>query len=177
MGSTDAEFVQRSRRGDREAFGQLVGRHAPGLYRLAVLTLGNPTDAQDVVQDTFLSAYQGLDRFRGEHGDASFRAWLVGIMTRQIARHQRRESYRSTQPLDAHAAPAQRSATAASDARLDVAELLSRLSVEHRQVLVLREIEGLSYDQMAAALGVPRGTVESRLFRARQALRAAAGAE
>ena len=71
------------------------------------------------------------------------------------------------------AAPAKTpaSAVAGSDARLDLAVMLEALSPEHRKVIVLREVEGLSYDEMAAALGVPRGTVESRLFRAREELR------
>lgn len=165
--SSDADLVRRARGGDRAAFHQLVERHADGLYRLAMMTLRHAADAQDVVQETLLGAFEGLDRYRGE---ASVRTWLVRILMNQVARHRRRQGIRRMAMLD-ETTIAATSAVAASDARMDVAQLLGQLSSEHRDVLVLREIEGLSYEEMAVALSVPRGTVESRLFRARAALR------
>jgi RNA polymerase sigma-70 factor (ECF subfamily) len=170
LDATDLELVQRSRSGDRQAFDMLVGRHAGSLYRIAAAMLGHADDAQDAVQETFLGAFRGLDGFRGH---ASVRTWLCRILVRQVARLRRRAASHRTMPLDPtgeQADPAVPDPTAASDARLDVAELLGRLVPEHRDVLVLREIQGMTYEQIAAALEVPRGTVESRLFRARQAM-------
>jgi len=165
---TDNALVERSRRGEREAFDLLVERHAPGLYRLAAMMIGNTTDAQDIVQETLMGAFRGLSRFRGE---ASVRTWFTQIMVRQVAQHRRRETIRRTKPLhDEHEANRD-GGEAESNARMDVAALLARLDPEHRDVIVLREIDGLSYDEIANVLNLPRGTVESRLFRARRAMR------
>ncbi|MEX0775568.1 MAG: sigma-70 family RNA polymerase sigma factor [Phycisphaeraceae bacterium] len=174
MGPSDEELVQRARAGDRQAFHLLVERHAAGLYSVAALMTSRAMDAQDIVQETLLGAFQGLDRFRGE---ASVKTWLVRILAKQVARHRRHESYRRMASLDDAAAMdgnprlAVPAATGASDARLDLADLLGRLPEDQRDVLVLRELEGLSYEEIAQALDIPRGTVESRLFRARQAIR------
>ena len=176
---TDEELIRWVGRGDRDAFHALVERHADELFRLAAWMIGNVADAEDLVQETLLGAFRGLARFRGE---ASARTWLVGILTRQVASHRRREGYRRTTSLDAAGGTVEGDArltepggTGASDARLDLAHFLASLTPEHRDVLVLRELEGMSYEELAAALGIARGTVESRLFRARQALKEAMG--
>lgn len=177
MDPTERELVERARRGDQSAFDALVTRHAPNLLRTAALTLGNAADAQDVVQETLLGAYRGLARFDGR---SAVRTWLVGILVRQAALFRRRAGKPASSLEDASggALESAKSAgeTAAVDARLDLADLLAGLSPEHRDVLVLRELEGLTYDQIAEMLGIARGTVESRLFRAREALRRRAGA-
>jgi len=172
---TDRDLVTRARDGDRGAFHTLVDRHASRLYEVAAMMIGNTTDAQDIVQETLLGAFQGLRRFEAR---SSVKTWLSGILIRQVALFWRRGSLRHSIPIDAlvnDPSVATPGATDHADARLDLAALLSKLSDEHREVIVLREIDGLSYDEMAEALGLPRGTVESRLFRARQLLKELAG--
>ncbi len=166
----DAELIRRIGRGDEAAFRALVDRHARYLYGIAA-SLTNVTDAEDVVQETFAAVLTA--RFRGE---SAVRTWLVQILVRQAAMH-RRKRRRPMASLDAGAGsgaeePA-RSASpiAGAEAKLDLAAMLETLSPEHRQVIVLREVEQMSYDEIARSLGVPRGTVESRLHRARAELR------
>jgi RNA polymerase sigma-70 factor (ECF subfamily) len=166
----DAELLRRIQ-DDPAAFRELVNRHARYLYGIAFSLSGNAADAEDLVQETFAATL--TSHFRGE---AAVRTWLVQILVRRAAmlrRGRKHPAVAGRVELTDQAAPAKRgpSGVAGTDARLDLAAMLEGLSVEHRQVIVLREIEGLSYDEIAAALGVPRGTVESRLHRARAELR------
>jgi len=180
---SDAELVRDARDGDVQAFHELVERHADGLYALACSLVGDVHLAHDVVQETFLGAFRGLGSFAGR---AAVKTWLVSILVRQAAR-QRERGHRwrpgGTVSLDAaehgteHQSLAVPDATAGTDARLDLMAVLEGLPDEYRQVIVLRELEGLAYQEIADLLGLPRGTVESRLFRARAALREKLGEE
>jgi RNA polymerase sigma-70 factor (ECF subfamily) len=166
----DAELLRRLQ-DDPAAFRELVNRHARYLYGIAFSLSGNAADAEDLVQETFAATL--TSQFRGE---AAVRTWLVQILVRRAAmlRRGRKHPARSGRvELSDEVSPAKRgpSGVAGTDARLDLAVMLEGLSPEHRQVIVLREVEGLSYDEIAVALGVPRGTVESRLHRARAELR------
>lgn len=175
MPASDADLVARARRGDEAAASEIVGRYAPALYGLAVSMVGNAADAEDVLQETFAGAFRGLGGFEGR---ASLKTWLTRILVRQAARCHRRRGSRKTVPLDELSEPAKavlagsRPSPSAGelDLRMDVAAVLDTLSPDHREVIVLRELQGLSYEEIAEALGVPRGTVESRLFRARRHL-------
>lgn len=161
----DAALARQTAQGSSEAFRALVDRHGPYLYGVARAIAASNEDAEDAVQETFLAAL--TSRFRGE---SAVRTWLVKILVRRIGLIRRGRRLRAHEPLPADA-PAPRQPADASEARLDLARMLDSLSPEHRQVIVLREIEQMSYEQMAETLGVPRGTVESRLHRARAALR------
>ena len=166
----DAELLRRVQT-DPAAFRELVARHARYLYGIAFSLVGNAADAEDLVQETFAASL--TSQFRGE---AAVRTWLVQILVRRAAMLRRGRKHPAIVGrigLTDEVAPAKTapSAVAGADARLDLAAMLETLSLEHRQVIVLREVEGLSYDEMAVALGVPRGTVESRLHRARAELR------
>jgi RNA polymerase sigma-70 factor (ECF subfamily) len=194
--ASDAELLQQIRRSsssstsgvggagggnDEAAFRTLLDRHANYLYGIArALTGNNAADADDLVQDVFVAML--TSHFRGE---SSVRTWLVKILVRRSAMMRRSRS-RKILPLrmatgggdvssseDRSGPVAKPSSTgpAAVDARLDLAAMLEKLSPDHRRVIVLRELEGLSYEEMADVLGVPRGTVESRLHRAREELR------
>ncbi len=169
----DAGLVRRCRQGDTAAFAELVSRHQDVVLRVAARIVGEDESA-DVAQDTFLRAFHRLDRFRG---DASFRAWLL-----QIARNS---------ALDALAARGRRPVTSGDvEARTDLDDLAmtSRTPVQelddrerrdrlrhklrllpdpHRAVLVLRELEGLSYEEIAVVTESPVGSVKGRLHRAR----------
>ena len=169
----DSELLDQIRRGDpaaaQAAFRALLGRHARYLYGVAhSLTAGNASDAEDLVQETLIGALTG--HFRGE---SSVRTWLVRILVNRAAMLRRSRWRRPEVPEERSDRPASPASAGTSpvDAKLDLTTMLAALTPEHRQVIVLRELEGLSYEQIAAALHVPRGTVESRLYRAREELR------
>ncbi len=169
--SSEVELLDRIHRGDDRAFGELVRGHGGYLYGVARALVRDEHEAHDVVQETFTAVLSS--RFRG---DSALRTWLVGIAVRQaaMARRKRRPWLRLWRPPEDESdppAPVSEAGQAAVEARLDLTVLLDRLSPEHREVIVLRELEGMSYEEMASLLGVPRGTVESRLHRARQQLR------
>jgi RNA polymerase sigma-70 factor, ECF subfamily len=163
----DAELLRRVYAGDPSAFRAIVDRHGRYLTGVALSLCGNNrADAEDLVQETFVAAL--TSRFRGE---SSVRTWLVRILVRCYALVRRKRRHEFGQPMPE---PAQRTvppATSGTDAKLDLAQMLEGLSPDQRQVIVLRELEGMTYEEMAEALHVPRGTVESRLHRARTALR------
>ena len=175
MEISDLDLVRKSAGGDHQAFHALVDRHAKALFRIALSLSASRADAEDLVQETFAGAFKSLARFDGR---ASVRTWLTRILMRRAAdawRSGRR--MRGSISLDDEAGEPVNPARAASspsvavDRKLDVHMMLQRLAPEHRQVLVLREMHGLSYAEMAQTLGVPQGTVESRLHRAREELK------
>jgi RNA polymerase sigma-70 factor (ECF subfamily) len=177
---SDRELVEASASGDPRAFHALVDRHGAAMLRLARSLCRTRSDAEDVVQETFAGAFRGLSGFDGR---ASVRTWLSRILVRQAAKAWNRSSrHRGTLPLESPEAqsggwrmPDGRggagSATSSVDQRLDMQQILEKLAEDHRQVIVMREIQGMSYAEMAEALGVPQGTIESRLHRARGELR------
>jgi RNA polymerase sigma-70 factor (ECF subfamily) len=173
----DAALLRQAQRGDPSAFGELIERHADRLYGVARSLVGNAADAEDVLQETFAGAFRSAASFRGE---ASVKTWLTRILVRQAAMHRRaRKKWRfmsifrgDNQGSEMElTTPGAKQSSSEVDSSLDVPVMLAELSPEHREVIVLRELEGLSYEQMAEMLGVPRGTVESRLHRARQELK------
>jgi RNA polymerase sigma-70 factor (ECF subfamily) len=157
-------FPDKRGRGDEAAFHELVDRYANEMYRLSLSLVGNTADAEDVVQETFSGAFQALPDFDGR---SSVRTWLSRILVKQAAKWRRRRKVRRTVVLDA-ATPGP---SPEQGLRMDVLGTLEMLSPEHREIIALREFQGMSYEEIAQVLGVPRGTVESRLFRARQELR------
>jgi len=173
-GASDDELVRRARRGDDAAFRALVDRHAGRLYGLALHLAGDAADAEDIVQETFVGAFRGLRGFRGE---ASVRTWLTRILVRRVAKLRRWRRLRLLRRVERageagrDARSDEATAETRADIRMDVADVLGRLSREHRTVIVLRELQGMNYSEIADVLDVPRGTVESRLFRARQRLK------
>ena len=163
----DADLLRRSATGDGRAFGTLVDRHADRLFRLAVSLVGR-SDAEDVLQEALAGAYRSAGGFRG---GASVKTWLSRILATQAAKWWRDRKGRRGEAVEDPIGPAVSGGESAVGARLDLQAALDELSPEHRQVLVLRELDGMGYEQMAQSLGVPRGTVESRLHRARAELR------
>lgn len=166
----DLLLVNRTRGGDLHAFEDLVERHRDVVFRVAARIVGS-RDAEDVSQDAFLRAFHRLGSFRGE---GSFRAWLL-----QITHHAavnalaRRREVADTEAVEA-AEELDSSATRLPAERLEERERRERLELKliglrpaHRAVLVLRDLEGLSYDEIAGITDVPLGTVKGRLHRAR----------
>jgi len=164
----DSELVLRAGRGDSIALHAIVNNHSAALHALAYSLVGQPADVEDLVQETFLAAFQGLTGFRGQ---SQLRTWLIAILLRQVAAWRRKGRIRETLPLAESLINTAGPNTSTADAKMDVAAALQKISSQHRDALVLREFGGLSYQEIADVLGIPRGTVESRLHRARLELR------
>jgi RNA polymerase sigma-70 factor (ECF subfamily) len=173
---TDLDLVRLARRGDGSAFHDLIDRHAGWLFRVAVSMVGSREDAEDLLQEVFLAASRGLSRFEER---SSVKTWLRSILLNHVSKLYRSRKVRKHWSLDDERGESARAQleigaatpAAATESKIDVQAMLQTLSEEHREVIILREIDGLSYEEMAKLLGVPRGTVESRLHRARQQLK------
>jgi RNA polymerase sigma-70 factor (ECF subfamily) len=171
----EAELVDRARRGDQEAYAELVQRHADLAFRAAYLICGSAADAEEAAQDGFLSAYRALPRFRpGE----PLRPWLLRIVG-NAARNRRRAAGRRAElglrladSLRAgEAAPSPESAAEAAEERAALLRAVEALDVDDREVIACRYFLQLSVAESAAALGCAEGTVKSRLSRALSRLR------
>lgn len=171
------ELVRAAAEGDEEAFSRLVRLHEKKVYNLALRICGDPEDAADASQEAFLSAWKGLPAFRGEAG---FSTWLYRLTSNAAIDHLRRtRRQRGEVSLDGgeqradavDAAPSPQAQAEAAELREAVMTGFARLSDSHRQVLALREMQELSYEEIAAVLQVDLGTVKSRISRARGALR------
>ena len=184
----ESELVASCRTGDAQAFARLVQLHEGMVVNLSARLLGDPEEARDVAQEVFLQVFKRLDAFEGR---SSLKTWIYRIAVNQC--HNRRRFWNrrrrdKERPLDDRVlAPlAETEANDAQSTRRDaspyqetlrherariVQSALLELCFEHRSVLVLREVEGLSCGEVASALGVPEGTVRSDVFRARRALR------
>lgn len=176
-GGDDAAVIARSGRSP-ECFGIIFHRHAPAIYRYIARRLG-PHSAEDLVAETFLVAFRRRGRYDGAYSDA--RPWLYGIATRLVRRH-RRDEIRFFQAIARTGVDPAAEAldgqiidrVAAQEARPELALALTRLSQGHRDVLLL-VASGLSYPEAGLALGLPAGTVSSRLVKARRIVREALG--
>lgn len=166
--SDDHDLVRRARRGDESAFHEMVERHAGSLYRLAVSLVGNAADAEDALQEALAGAFRGLPKFEER---SSLKTWLTRILVKQAARQHRARGRFPTFPAEEALERPTSEAGDAAATRMDVLAAMEALPADHREVIALREIQGMTYDEIAEMLSVPRGTVESRLFRARRALR------
>jgi RNA polymerase sigma-70 factor (ECF subfamily) len=167
----DTELLAQIGRGDQAAFRTLLDRHARYLFGVAHAMCGSTADAEDLVQETLVGALTSAAKFRGE---SSARTWLVRILINRVRMWRRSRKSRGleeTTALTGSHASASPPVAGGVDAKLDLTQMLAQLSAEHRQVIILRELQGMTYEEMAAALDVPRGTVESRLHRAREELR------
>jgi len=183
---TDADLVARARQGDPAAFGELIDRHRSAVYRAARAALGSHADAEDAAQDAFLAAYRRLDGFRG---DASFKTWLLTITwhqainrRRSLVRMWRRivesaPSGRSDNPglslLEQMAAdaPSPEQAAAGDELRRDIQQSIRALSPKLRDALLLALSGEYSYEEIAAMLGTPTGTIKWRVAEARKTIR------
>ena len=174
---TVEELARAAAEGNEEAFARLVELHEKRVYALALRMTGNQEDAADVAQEAFLSAWRGLPNFRG---DAGFSTWLYRLTSNAAIDHLRKTRRRKAEAsLDDMAmglevpdpAPTPQDQAETESLREAVRWGLGELTQEHRQALTLREYQELSYEEIAAQLGVDLGTVKSRISRARAALR------
>jgi RNA polymerase sigma-70 factor (ECF subfamily) len=182
IGGREAALIQRCAAGDEAAFAELVAEHQRMVVQLAVNLLGDRDEALDLSQEVFLRVFRTIGRFRGQ---STLRTWIYRIAVNQARNRHRfwRRRHRADQvPLDVHVAAHgdfRSSADQGPDQLLARKELASRLKgaldalpFDQRTAIVLREVDGLSYEEIAYSLGVAVGTVKSRLTRARQMLRA-----
>jgi RNA polymerase sigma-70 factor, ECF subfamily len=159
--------------GRRDAFGELVSRYQARLYNSAIRLVDYPEDAADVVQDAFLNAYQSLHTFKG---DAEFFTWLyrIAFNTAITLKRKKRTAISldgggpegGIDPDDPSEYIKPGAALERSEEETRLQDAMTRLSHEHREVLVLKDIEGMKYEDIAEILGVPIGTIRSRLHRA-----------
>lgn len=175
----EMDLVRRAQGGDLKAFESLVQMHEMKIYNLALRMTGNPEDAQDLAQEAFLTAFRRLGEFRME---SRFSTWMYRLASNLCIDFLRREKRRKTisYPLEdwegqAPDIPDHRHDPHAELERAEQRRMLEaglcKLSPEHRQILILREISGLTYDEIGAILGLESGTVKSRIARARLRLR------
>lgn len=174
------ELVKKSKAGDLDAFEELVRLYEKKVFTLVYRFVGNWADAHDLAQETFLKVFQSLPGLREE---SSFVAWLHQVtanVCRDELRKKRRQPKASLDELITHSVgipiPAQDyGCPEASLERWEMSEavqgILNSLTDEYRLILLLREVEGMTYDEIAAALDISPGTVKSRLSRARQAFK------
>lgn len=182
----DAELVVSCREGDLSAFEILVKKYQTRMFTLAFRVLGNHEDAGEVVQDAFVSAYRGLEKFRG---DAAFTTWLTTITInlarnrlQQILSRKSREVCSLEDPIPGcgecsrshdppSSGPSAHEQLEREETRQRVQGCISALEPGFREVLVLREIEEYSYGEIGAMLRLAEGTVKSRIARARESIR------
>lgn len=172
-GPDDAQLVARSLKQDQEAFGQLIDRHASSIVNLAYRMVGNRAEAEDLAQETFLSAFKSLATFRA---DAKFSTWLYRIATNKC-----KDWLRVKRPgghlhdvdvdeaLDTHVAEDRTPERLLSQQQvaLELEQAIQRLPPLYREAFVLKHIEGLSYEEMQAVLGVNGDTLKMRVYKGR----------
>jgi RNA polymerase sigma-70 factor (ECF subfamily) len=178
VSADDRRLIADCLKGQTAAFGELVSRYQDRLYNTVFRLVDNAEDAQDVVQDAFLNAYQALDHFKG---DAQFFTWLyrIAVNTAISLRRKRRLTLRiQRNPDEAGHEPTDDSEFSRPGQALErleqerwIQQALNRLSPEHRAVLILKDLEDHKYETIAEILNVPIGTIRSRLHRARLELR------
>lgn len=176
------EFIERLKEGEAAAFDELVNRYTANIYSLLMRLTEDPEEARDLTQETFLSAFKAIKNFRG---DADLKTWLYRIAvneSRNRFRWWKRRNRSSTISLDAEnvfgktsevadSAENPEAATLRREREIALRQALSELPTNYREVLVLRDIEGLSYEEVATALETNVGTVKSRIARGREELR------
>ena len=174
----ELQLIKKAQHGDRNAFALLLEKYGKQVYHQALRMVTNPEDAADMTQEAFLKAWQGLPHFQG---DSSFSTWLYRLTNNVCIDFLRREKKRKGDAsLDdeerdfasalTDPSPTPQRALEQQELQQAVIDGLARLSEDHRQVLILREINGLSYEEIGRVLDLTPGTIKSRIARARLAL-------
>ncbi len=174
----ERELVERARRGDLEAFNSLVMAYQNMAYNTAFRILGNHHDASDAVQEAFIKAFRGIGKFRG----GSFKVWLLRIVTNACRDALRASRRRPAVPLHPQGVEPDRSSPLSGEEspenyaeRQELARIIQQaidsLPFDQKAVIVLSDLEGFDYQEISEVLGIPLGTVKSRLSRARARVR------
>lgn len=180
---SEQDLIKKAQEGNAEAFEQLIADYEKRILNYCFRMLGNLSDAEDAAQEVFVKVYRFIDSFNGQ---SSFSTWLYRIASnvcldllrkakRQpkdtVSIHQENEEGESYSIAIEDTEPDPYERAQLSEAQRVLKEALNQLSDEHKQVVILRDIEGLSYEEIAEAMGIAPGTVKSRLNRARQVLK------
>lgn len=191
-GALDQMLVDRFKEGDQSAFDEMVRRYWDRIYSMVLQLLRNQQDAEEVTQDAFIRAHRGLANFRG---DSAFSTWLYQIATNLARnrywywwRRKRDKTISFDAPVSADSetslaeifpgeAETPEDVAVTSEFVERVAEGMEQLSEKHREILILRNVQNLSYEEIAETLGISVGTVKSRIARARESLREKLGGE
>jgi len=176
----ELRLVRRVQSGEADAFEELVKAHEKAVYNLALRMVGNPQDAEDMAQEAFLKAYRSLPEFRGE---SKFSVWLYRIVSNVCLDHLRRQGRRPASSLTTEDEDGEEQQWDVPDESQSPERLLEQkltreavqrgletLPADQRQILLLREIRGMSYEEIGQTLDLEPGTVKSRIFRARKKL-------
>lgn len=175
----EKHIMSRARRGELSAFEELVRLYEKRVYMVALRSTGTPEDAADITQEVFLRAWRSIESFRGDSG---FSTWLFRITMNlcvDFARHKQVQPQtqplvgedETERPIPDHA-PTPEEHLENRELGRELAAALDEVSEEHRQIVLLRDVDGMSYTEIAETLEISEGTVKSRLSRARLALRA-----
>jgi len=177
----DLSLVNACRAGQTEAFGVLVRRYQDRLYPTILRLVGSPEDAQDVLQDAFIQAFEKLDQF---HGNSSFYTWIYRIAVNfALSGHRKRQNRRTAglfrpgrngqvvEPADSSPENDPTIAVERGEREAAIEAALAALGPEHRAVIILKDFDGRRYEEISELLEIPVGTVRSRLHRARCELR------
>ncbi|HSV72480.1 MAG TPA: sigma-70 family RNA polymerase sigma factor [Chthonomonadales bacterium] len=171
----DRELVRRTQSGDRRAFEQLLDRYEARIYRMALRTTGNPADAEDVTQEIFLGIHRSIGSFRSQ---SALSTWVYRVALNHCLEHRRKRRLDTvTMEDEMQIASARReddpvACATQTELAARVNAAIGSLSGKHRDVVLLHEMQGLTYQECAEVLNVPVGTVKSRLFHAFGQLRA-----
>jgi RNA polymerase sigma-70 factor (ECF subfamily) len=182
LSAQEALFVSRLQANEDAAYDELVRSYSATIYHVAYRMLGDPSDASDVVQEIFIKIFRNIKGFKGE---AALKTWIFRIALSEILNRlrwwKRRHKYATVSldekangkptPIVLHAGPTPEQVLQSKEREAAIQHALRRLSHEHRSIIVLRDIEGFSYNEIADVLGVSIGTVKSRLARARTDLK------
>lgn len=178
----ESELILQCKNGNVEAFEQLVLKYQRQIYTVAYRFMGNHEDASDLAQEAFIRAYKSIDRFRGE---SSLKTWLYHIVSNVCRDELRKRKKGQSLSLDAPVSTEEGEISRqtedwtyapehiyeSKETQYYIQEALNKLTPDYKEVLILREIEGLSYEEIANYLGLSLGTIKSRLNRARKAMR------
>ncbi len=174
--TNERQLIDRARTGDGDAFGELMDAYMQRIFRLCCGLTGNQQDAEDCVQDTFLKAYRALPSY---HSKSSFYTWIYRIAVNVCLDFQRAQAHKPAFSIDQTFGDDEQTLQVRDNSPLPdeqainhelgtaLLQQISQLNEPMRDVLILRDIEGLSYDEIARLLKISEGTVKSRLFRAR----------
>lgn len=177
----ERKLVRLAKKGDTDAFEQLVEMHSSRIYSIALRMVGNPVDAEDLAQEAFLRIWRGLEGF---NMDAKFSTWVYRLTTNVCIDYLRKEKKNNNVPLFTEDDEGEETELQIPDQRCSpeqkmeqeqllrsVEQAMNSLDPQYRQILTLRELGGLSYDEISRQLDLKEGTVKSRIARAREQMR------
>ncbi|MFT9493618.1 RNA polymerase sigma factor [Anaerosolibacter sp.] len=178
----EIELIEKSKRGDVESFEILIRSHQTLAYNIAFRMLGNVEDANDAAQEALVKVFKSIQSF---HGQSSFSTWLYRIVTNtcldELRKRKRQQVYSYHNPMEMEDGQIDRDVVDPSSSTEEILEkkeeikniqdAIQSLPEQHRIVIVLRDIKGLSYEQISGILDCPQGTIKSRISRARLALK------